>query len=153
GNWTFTGTDDPNTLTGGTGIDTLSGGKGADKLFGNAGNDVLDGGAGADRLEGGLGNDTYKYDGLDTIVENPGGGTDTVISTVTVNLATDPGFKDLELENVTLAPGAGSIDATGNALVNIITGNESNNRLDGGAGADTLTGGKGDDTYVVDNLA
>ena len=46
--------------------------------------------------------------------------------------------------------GSDNIDATGNALANILTGNSGNNRLDGGAGADTMAGGLGDDTYVVD---
>ena len=38
-------------------------------------------------------------------------------------------------------PGAGNIDATGNAANNILTGNDGNNKLDGKAGDDTLRGG------------
>ena len=43
------------------------------------------------------------------------------------------------LENLTLT-GSGHIDATGNALANILTGNSGANRLDGGVGADTMDG-------------
>lgn len=41
-----------------------------------------------------------------------------------------------------------NINATGNALDNLITGNRGNNILDGGAGNDTLVGQAGNDTYV-----
>jgi Ca2+-binding RTX toxin-like protein len=53
-----------------------------------------------------------------------------------------------EVENLTLANGAGNINATGNALNNVITGNEANNVITGGAGNDLLTGGGGNDTFV-----
>jgi len=57
------------------------------------------------------------------------------------------------VENLTLAAGAGNINATGNALDNVLTGNEGNNVLNGGLGTDTMIGGAGDDTYVVDRPA
>jgi Ca2+-binding RTX toxin-like protein len=41
-----------------------------------------------------------------------------------------------------------NIDATGNALDNVLTGNRGNNILTGGRGDDTLIGGAGNDTYV-----
>ena len=47
--------------------------------------------------------------------------------------------------------GAGNINATGNALANVLTGNNSNNVLNGLAGADTMIGRDGNDTYIVDN--
>ena len=52
-----------------------------------------------------------------------------------------------DLENLTLS-GAAAIDATGNALDNVLTGNTAANTLDGGAGNDTLNGGFGADTYL-----
>ena len=55
------------------------------------------------------------------------------------------------VENLTLAVGAGNINGTGNDLANVITGNGGDNILDGGAGADAMIGGLGNDTYVVDN--
>lgn len=47
--------------------------------------------------------------------------------------------------------GSGDIDATGNALDNVLVGNSGANRLDGGFGADVMIGGGGNDVYVVDN--
>jgi Ca2+-binding RTX toxin-like protein len=41
-----------------------------------------------------------------------------------------------------------NINATGNALNNLITGNRGNNILDGAAGNDTLVGQAGNDTYM-----
>jgi Ca2+-binding RTX toxin-like protein len=64
------------------------------------------------------------------------------------------------VENLSLAPAAGNLSASGNELNNVITGNEGNNvlsgdagddTLDGGLGADSMSGGTGADTYYVDN--
>ncbi|MEI7475553.1 MAG: RTX toxin, partial [bacterium] len=115
-------------------------------LIGGDGNDTLDGGAGIDTLIGGIGNDTYKVDNAaDVITESANQGTDLVISTTSYTLG-------LNIENITLS-GTSSINATGNALNNVITGNDGANILDGGAGTDTMVGGLGNDTYIVDNLA
>ena len=95
-------------------------------------------------MNGGAGNDTYVVDNAsDVVTEAASGGTDTIEASVTFALGA-------EVENLTLT-GLNAIDATGNALANVLTGNVSTNRLNGGAGADTMIGGTGDDTYVVDN--
>ncbi|MET0546707.1 MAG: calcium-binding protein, partial [Caulobacterales bacterium] len=118
----------------------IAGAAGADTLDGGFGDDVLNGGAGADTMIGGAGNDAYYVDNAnDTTSEGVfGGGIDTVISSVTRTLGSD-------LENLTLT-GAAAINATGNALNNVITGNAANNGFNGGAGNDTLNGGAGTDT-------
>ena len=101
----------------------------------------------------GISDDIYTVDATsDVIVENPGGGIDLVMSSITYTLGS-------QLENLTLT-GSLAINGSGNALDNVLIGNEAANRLqglagsdwlDGGIGADTLEGGVGDDTYVVDN--
>ena len=128
----------------GAGAINGSGNAGVNVLTGNGAANVLNGGTGADTMIGGLGDDTYAVDNIaDVISENSGEGTDTVQAAISYILSND-------IENLTLT-GAGNIDGTGNAVVNILTGNNGNNTLDGGAGADTMIGGIGNDTYVVDN--
>ncbi|MBL8713128.1 MAG: type I secretion C-terminal target domain-containing protein [Alphaproteobacteria bacterium] len=134
-NLTLTGTAD-NNATGNILVNVLTG---------NSGANTLDGGAGADTMAGGAGDDTYIVDSTsDVVVEASAAGTDSVQSSVTFTLANN-------IENLTLT-GAGAINATGNADINILTGNAANNTLNGMAGADTMVGGDGDDTYIVDNV-
>ena len=125
-----------NHLTGNIGKNTLNGGDG---------NDVIDGGRGLDIMIGGLGDDTYIVDNFsDSVIENTGEGTDTVIATKSWTLSAD--IEILQLN------GSDNIDATGNDLNNTLVGNSGNNVLDGGAGADVMSGHKGDDVYIVDNV-
>jgi Ca2+-binding RTX toxin-like protein len=140
-------------LDAGFGNDTVSGADGADKLFGGAGNDILNGGGGVDTMDGGVGNDTYIVDAAgDLVTENINEGTDLVRSSVTFTLGAN-------VESVVLI-GSGIVNATGNALDNIITGNAwanvlnadaGNDTLNGAAGADIMAGGLGNDLYYVDN--
>lgn len=139
-------------------------------IIGNDADNELDGGPGADELRGGAGADTYRVDNLEDVVVEPstsealaGSGTtargregrdgvleatdvaddiDTVIATVSFALS------DF-VENLTL-DGVRDIDATGNALDNVIVGNSGDNVLTSGEGdLDDLRGSLGDDTYRV----
>ncbi|QNO27499.1 hypothetical protein EEB18_000385 [Sphingopyxis sp. OPL5] len=117
------------------GDDILNGSKGADELRGGGGNDVIDGRAGADQLFGGLGNDIFHVDRTgDIVFENAGEGTDTAIATGSFYLYAN-------IENLTLAAGAGNIFGVGNELANTILGNEGENLLIAGAGKDVVRGG------------
>lgn len=119
-------------------------------IVGNEGANILNGGGGNDTLTGGKGSDVYVVDSLKDVVSETigkGGGTDTVLSSVTFTLATR-----VNIENLTLT-GVANINGTGNALANTIIGNSGKNVLDGGVGGDVLKGGGGDDTYMFDNLA
>lgn len=136
-------------LNGGNGNDTLHGNLGNDTLNGDAGDDTLIGGAGTffapvdnDTLRGGTGNDIYIITAVgDTIIELAGGGTDTVQSSITFDLA----LSGANVENLALT-GSATINGTGNTLNNIITGNTTANILSGGNGTDTLNGGDGNDS-------
>ena len=121
---------------------------------GNAGDNTLIGNSAVNTLAGGAGNDTYVIDNIDDVViEQAGGGIDTIRASVSLTLAA-------EVENLILT-GMSAINGTGNALDNVITGNDGVNTLSGGAGNDTLDGGlgddrmiggTGDDTYFVDSV-
>jgi Ca2+-binding RTX toxin-like protein len=117
----------------------------ANSLTGGDGADTLNGGAGADTMTGGAGNDSYVVDNaLDLVVEQQGGGTDTVLTKLAI-FGLGGG-----VENLTYT-GTGAFRGTGNELANLITGGIAGDTLDGGLGADTLNGGTGNDIYVVDH--
>src|SRR5262249_57012747 len=120
-----------------------------DILVGTSGDDTIDGKTGADTMQGGLGDDTYVVDNIgDMVVEAPGEGVDTIQSTISIVLSA---VSFANVENATLL-GSSSIDATGNALNNVLIGNGGDNFLNGGAGADSMAGGLGNDTYSVDSV-
>jgi serralysin len=114
----------------------------ANVLIGNSANNNLLGGAGADVMIGGAGNDAYEVtDAGDVVVENAGGGQDTVYAYV------DSYVLSAQVE--TLVLGAGAYTGIGNAMANVLIGNGYDNILAGGAGADVMIGGAGNDAYEV----
>jgi Ca2+-binding RTX toxin-like protein len=143
----LTGNTLANTILGNIGNDSLDGGAGNDIMNGGAGNDVLTGGPGVDRLIGGANDDTYFVGTGDVVVEQPGGGFDTVhvVEGVTHTLRA-------EVEALVLA-GAGVRTGNGNAGDNTIQGNAINNVLSGLDGADTINGNGGNDMLLGGNGA
>ncbi|MGB4056557.1 MAG: type I secretion C-terminal target domain-containing protein [Alphaproteobacteria bacterium] len=128
----------------GDGVDNILGLNGNDTIDAAGGDDIIDGGAGADAMTGGAGDDTYYVDNAgDTAIEIAGGGTDTVLASVSHAIGA-------EVENLTLM--VAGLTGTGNDLVNTITGTSGSDTLDGGIGADVMNGGLGNDTYKVDDL-
>lgn len=132
----------------------IIGNAGGNEIWGNAGNNIIDSLGGKDTLHGGAGDDTYIIHNANA--KAVGGGTDTVVSDVSVTNVDN--FANVE--NFILT-GTVDIDAKGNDLDNHITGNSGKNALDGGAGNDVLDGGAGDDqltgglgndTYYVDSI-
>ncbi|MFM7521502.1 MAG: hypothetical protein ACKO9B_13675, partial [Planctomycetota bacterium] len=147
----FEGRAGNDALAGSIQDDLLDGGNDDDTITGSYGNDVLKGGWGSDMLAGGYGNDTYSFldlFGTDTIIENPGEGTDTMDFSAVLTPLT------VSLGSVTVtAPGASATHA-GTAIESVI----------GGAGDDTfvmtgpavtfpgsLSGGGGANTLRYDN--
>lgn len=116
------------------------GSEAADVLIGTDYEDMLDGRGGADSMTGGLGDDRYVADtAADLIFENSDGGHDSVTASTGFYLYAN-------IEDLTLAAGAGNIFGVGNELANVITGNEGQNLLIAGAGKDTVNGGAGNDS-------
>jgi Ca2+-binding RTX toxin-like protein len=123
----------------------------ANKIVGNSGNNTLDGGQDSqvDILQGGAGDDFYVYrDSQDRIVENPGEGSDTILTTLKKASLTD--FGAANVENLTFN-GTGSATLAGNALANVLTGGTDADTLFGGP-SDTLIGWQGDDFYFVNDV-
>lgn len=136
-----TGSSARDTLSGTSVADLIYGLGGNDKLSGASGNDTLDGGSGADSMTGGRGDDIYYVDNAgDIVVEQAAQGNDTVISRISYSLIdTDgAGSNGGNVDNLSLA-GTAVINATGNALNNVLTGNSAANVLDGQGGTDTAS--------------
>ena len=164
GDFTGTGNDLANIITGGAGGNRLLGGAGDDTLIGGASGDYLDGGTGADTMTGGAGEDVYIVDNAgDLVIEAANGGyADEVRTSLSAYVL--PG----NVERLTFT-GTGAFQAIGNDDDNVITGGAGPNRLiggggsdglfggaaddvlDGGTGADRMVGGNGNDIYFVDN--
>lgn len=131
-------------LVGNSLANTLIGGSGLDTLEGLDGNDILIGGFGPDGMTGGAGDDTYYVDSIgDVVTEFVGGGTDTVRSTITIDMG-----DWADVENAILE-GSDDVNVIGNSLANTLTGNGGANYLDGYTGDDILSGGAGNDTIAA----
>ena len=83
------------------------------------------------QLSGGAGDDTYVLAANDLVVEQAGGGIDTVRASFGYKLGAN-------LENLVLTGGR-NVAGRGNGLNNVITGNGGDNLIDGLAGIDTAS--------------
>jgi Ca2+-binding RTX toxin-like protein len=111
-------------------------------IAGTSGNDVIDGKGGVDTLIGGAGNDLYIVDtAFDLILEDDGGGYDTVVARASYSLAD-------HLEALKATPGSSSVGLTGNELPNGIFGNLGANKIQGLDGDDLLYGDGGNDNIL-----
>ena len=123
------------------------------RLIGNDLDNMLDGAGGVDIMRGGLGNDTYIVDHAnDRGVEFSGEGIDTVLASVSFNLAaTSQHIERLQLTGSSDLEGYGN-DAdnrlTGNNGANLLVGRDGADTLNGSGGTDTLNGGSGDDSLL-----
>ncbi len=124
----------------GTGDFTGTGNELDNVITGDAGADTLDGGAGNDTLNGGAGADTASY----------ANETDAMFVTLAAGRARRGSaaapIEDTlnSIENVT--GGAGNDTLTGNGGANVLDGRAGNDTLNGNGGNDTLIGGLGNDT-------
>jgi Ca2+-binding RTX toxin-like protein len=126
---TATGGDGNDTILGNGGDDTLLGQEGNDSIDGGAGNDILVGGPDNDTLIGGIGDDSYIFGddwGHDTVVEQSGGGDDTLsFPNVTANLT----FAINGSAGLSVTDGSNTVTAAGDNV-------------------ETLLGGMGNDVFV-----
>jgi Ca2+-binding RTX toxin-like protein len=144
------GTADINASGDGTARVWLYGNSGKNTLTGGDGADFLQSNGGVDRMIGGAGGDIYVTEGDDFIVEQPGGGNDTIRL-----YNGNPNVKSYTLTtNVEVLVNYSSIQVlNGNGLDNILATSDFNNAsetFDGRGGNDLMIGGKGDDTYITD---
>lgn len=130
------------TLTGNEFDNKLVGLAGNDTLIGGFGNDHMNGNVGADIAIGGAGDDLYFVDSQsDVVIEEIGGGRDSVYATANYTLA-----EGQEIETL-LAWVTEGITLVGNEFANNVAGTTGAEILDGGLGNDTLTGRAGSDTF------
>ncbi len=124
----------------------LTGNELAQRITGNAENNILNGGGGGDTMIGLRGDDIYQVRSLgDVVIEDNGGGNDTIYATVSYNLAAN----EVEVLSTVEHIATDAINLIGNFVSQRVIGNYGSNILNGGSGVDTLIGLRGNDLYAV----
>jgi Ca2+-binding RTX toxin-like protein len=139
-----------NQVDGTTSNDVFAASTGLSIVYGYAGNDTFRDGSTNDTFVGGDGDDTYilshnqpgpqdprYYQPIATIVELPGGGNDTIITSV--DMTAPENVETLQLAQGAVATITGGVSGTR------LIGNDYGTLIEGGAGTDVLIGGLGDD--------
>ncbi len=153
-------------------FENATGGNGDDVLKGNGLDNVLQGGPGNDTLQGRGGDEIYAFDtdnpwGTETVIEDVGGGHDTLDFSGTTgrSISINLGVTTAQVVNLNLTllvqssgGGEGEIEhliggsrsdtLRGNSFNNYIQGRAGDDLLDGKSGDDQLDGGTGDDTLI-----
>ena len=132
----------------------LTGNEFAQTIIGGAGRNAIVGGLGDDVMAGLENDDTYRIQDVgDIVLEEAGGGDDTVFVVNSVGSYTLPAGS--AIENLMPFEAASTVGLTliGNELRNIITGTAGSDVLIGGAGDnDILIGNSGGDIYRIDDI-
>jgi Ca2+-binding RTX toxin-like protein len=125
---------------GGTITSWIIGSASSHTVYGTSANDRITATNADDTLVGWNGDDTYVIGNANQkIVENPGGGIDSVEAWTSYTLPAN-------VENLTLM--MGGLAGTGNQLANRIVGSSGDDVLNGGGGNDWIFGGAGNDTFI-----
>lgn len=125
---------------GGTITSWINGSTSSHTVYGTSANDRITAVNADDTLVGGNGDDTYVIGNANQkIVENPGGGIDSVEAWTSYTLPAN-------VENLTLM--MGGLAGTGSQLANRIVGSSGDDVLNGGGGNDWIFGGAGNDTFI-----
>lgn len=145
GRMTATGNAGDNRVVGNAEANSLYGMDGNDRIHGLGGDDRIDGGDGDDTMIGGRGDDLFYVSSVDDmIVEEAGGGTDTIIA-YSRGRTDYPLFAMSANVETFILRGNRRREVTGNDLDNTITADGSSGTLSGMAGDDTVTGGAAGD--------
>ncbi|WP_245312576.1 Ig-like domain-containing protein [Bradyrhizobium macuxiense] len=122
------------------GASFINGSAASHTIYGTSANDKITAFNYDDTMIGWSGDDTYVVNNPNQkIIENPGGGIDTVEASTSYTLPDN-------VENLTMM--MGGFTGTGNQLANRIVGSSGDDVLNGGGGNDWISGGAGNDTFV-----
>ncbi|WP_457094957.1 calcium-binding protein, partial [Microvirga sp. P5_D2] len=95
----------------------------------------------------GTGDDVYYIEAGDIVIEEGGGGYDTIVASYSAILG-----DNTQVEVLQAAAGTAPLSIGGANMNDTLIGNDGHNVINGGTGADRMVGQGGNDTYYVDNV-